>query len=191
MTFLEADELRGNPNFGKGGGYQKNCQSCVVANELRRRGFDVSAQENTGTKGNIPYDLSFKTEDAWRDENGNTPKKQKAGGYFYDTIMLKNRLKTFQATTYELNELTKAEGRYHIDYFWNRENGGRGHIITFERLPNGKIRLFDPQEGVTYDWPYLSKCIKKGKGINVLRVDNMFVNTSIIDGIVKKINLFL
>jgi len=28
-----------NPNYTKGSGYQTNCQSCVVAYELRLRGY--------------------------------------------------------------------------------------------------------------------------------------------------------
>ena len=183
MTFLEANEGRGNPNFSKGGGYTTNCQTCVVANELRRRGFDVSAQENTG-RGSVPYDLSFKTERAWLDKDGNMPKKQKAGGYFYDTSLSKNRMKTVQEMTKDLNDLTKVEGRYHIEYFQNREHGGGGHIVTLERMPNGDMWIYDPQNGIIERWGYLSEKINKGKGVSVLRVDNLFVNTSNIDGVV-------
>jgi len=183
MTFLEADEQRGNPNFSKGGGFRVNCQACVVANELRRRGFDVSAQENTEKKRNVPYELSHKTENAWVDKNGNIPIKLKAGGKFYDVALLKNRIKTFAEMTSELNELTKDVGRYHIDYVWK---GGGGHIITLERLPNGRMQIFDPQSGIIYDWANLMKGVNKGRGINVLRVDDLFANTSIINGIVTK-----
>jgi hypothetical protein len=73
MTFLEANEGRGNPNFSKGGGYAINCQSCVVANELRRRGFDVSARENPSIRGSVIYQLAQKPEKVWIDENGNMP----------------------------------------------------------------------------------------------------------------------
>ena len=154
MTFLEANEGRGNPNFRKGGGYTINCQTCVVANELRRRGFDVSAQENTG-KGSTPYELSFKTEKAWLDKDGNMPNRQKAGGYFYDADLSKNRMKTLQEMTRDLNELTKAEGRYHIGYFRNREYGGGGHIVTLERMSNGDMQIYDPQTGIIERWGYL------------------------------------
>lgn len=54
MTFEEANELRGNINFGKGNEYGVNCQSCVVANELRRRGYDVTALPNLEKKGIFP-----------------------------------------------------------------------------------------------------------------------------------------
>ena len=184
MTFLEANEGRGNPNFSKGGGYQKNCQSCVVANELRRRGFDVTAQENIQKKGNVPYELSQKTENAWFDQSGNMPKKQKAGGQFYDANQLRNRTKTIAEMSKELYDLTKDTGRYHIDFFWNKANGGGGHIITLERLPDGNVQIYDPQNGKIENWYKFASDINKGRGINVLRVDNLFVNASIIDGII-------
>lgn len=34
-----------NPNYGKGREWQTNCQRCVYAYEMGRRGFDVEAQE--------------------------------------------------------------------------------------------------------------------------------------------------
>ena len=41
-----------NPNYGKGGAYKNNCGNCVVAFELRRRGYDVEASPNeTGMSG--------------------------------------------------------------------------------------------------------------------------------------------
>lgn len=39
MNHDDANELKGNPNFTLGGGYHINCQSCVVAYEMRRRGI--------------------------------------------------------------------------------------------------------------------------------------------------------
>lgn len=60
MTFEEANELRGNIGYGEGREFSVNCQSCVVANELRRRGYDVTALPNLKKEGNIPYELSGK-----------------------------------------------------------------------------------------------------------------------------------
>ena len=44
MTFEEANGMKGNPHYKEDVGYRENCQSCVVANELRRRGYNVEAQ---------------------------------------------------------------------------------------------------------------------------------------------------
>ena len=184
MTFEEANELRGNIDYGEGREFSVNCQSCVVANELRRRGYDVTALPNLKKAGNIPYELSGKTNWAWIDpETMQTPEKKQAGGQYVSGLDIKS--KTLAQLNKELNELTKAAGRYHIDFIW--KNGKGGHIITVDRLENGSIRIYDPQIGRLSDWKVISQKISLKYGENVLRVDNLLVNTDIIDGIVRKL----
>lgn len=184
MTFEEANELRGNIDYGEGREFSVNCQSCVVANELRRRGYDVTALPNLKKAGNIPYELSGKTNWAWIDpETMQTPEKKQAGGQYVSGLDIKS--KTLAQLNKELNELTKAAGRYHIDFIW--KNGKGGHIITVDRLENGSIRIYDPQIGRLSDWKVISQKISLKYGVNVLRVDNLLVNTDIIDGIVRKL----
>lgn len=197
MSFDEANELRGNPNyqqeyipdpngiyrdkqgnkFSKNPSYKKkftvNCQSCVVANELRRRGLDVEAQGNTQRKGNIPTMLSHHTELAWVDENGQTPTSQRA----YGANVL--------ATLTNLDTLTKEQGRYHIRWQWN--SGRSGHIITCERLADGTMRYYDPQNGkVITDFATYASRFNMSLGINVLRVDTLQINKDLISGVVSK-----
>ena len=184
MTFEEANELRGNIGYGEGREFSVNCQSCVVANELRRRGYDVTALPNLKKEGNIPYELSGKTNWAWIDpETMQTPEKKQAGGQYVSGLDIKS--KTLTQWNKELNELTKEAGRYHIDFMW--KNGKGGHIITVDRLENGSIRIYDPQIGRLGDWKVISKDISLKYGVNVLRVDNLLVNTDIIDRIVRKL----
>ena len=186
MTFLEANEGRGNPNYSKGGGYTMNCQSCVVTNELRRRGFDLSAQMNPLKKGSVIDKLSRKTEMAWIDENGNTPKSKKLSGHLYDVAQSKNRMKTNKEISTDLNDLTKEEGRYHISYRPKRQYSDSWHIITYERRADGSFQFYDPQSGIIEDWNLLVSTINRGSKINILRVDNLLVNTTIINDIVVK-----
>lgn len=184
MTFEEANELRGNIGYGEGREFSVNCQSCVVANELRRRGYDVTALPNLKKEGNIPYELSGKTNWAWIDpETMQTPEKKQAGGQYVSGLDIKS--KTLTQLNKELNELTKETGRYHIDFMW--KDGKGGHIITVDRLENGSIRIYDPQIGRLGDWKVISKDISLKYGVNVLRVDNLLVNTDIIDRIVRKL----
>lgn len=184
MTFEEANELRGNIGYGEGREFSVNCQSCVVANELRRRGYDVTALPNLKKAGNIPYELSGKTNWAWIDpETMQTPEKKQAGGQYVSGLDIKS--KTLTQLNKELNELTKEAGRYHIDFMW--KDGKGGHIITVDRLENGSIRIYDPQIGRLGDWKVISKDISLKYGVNVLRVDNLLVNTDIIDRIVRKL----
>ena len=184
MTFEEANELKGNIGYGEGREFSVNCQSCVVANELRRRGYDVTALPNLKKAGNIPYELSGKTNWAWIDpETMQTPEKKQAGGQYVFGLDIKS--KTLTQLNKELNELTKEAGRYHIDFMW--KDGKGGHIITVDRLENGSIRIYDPQIGRLGDWKVISKDISLKYGVNVLRVDNLLVNTDIIDRIVRKL----
>lgn len=184
MTFEEANELRGNIGYGEGREFSVNCQSCVVANELRRRGYDVTALPKLKKEGNIPYELSGKTNWAWIDpETMQTPEKKQAGGQYVSGLDIKS--KTLTQLNKELNELAKEAGRYHIDFMW--KDGKGGHIITVDRLENGSIRIYDPQIGRLGDWKVISKDISLKYGVNVLRVDNLLVNTDIIDRIVRKL----
>ena len=159
MTFEEANELQGNINFSKSHEYGVNCQSCVVANELRRRGYDVTALPNLQKAGNIPYELSSKTNWAWIDpETMATPVKKRAGGVYDVTRTGALKSKNISALTKEIIELVKEPGRYHIDFSW--KSGNSGHIITLEKLVNGKIVLYDPQNGKIVNWADISKRIK-------------------------------
>lgn len=186
MTFEEANELQGNINFSKSHEYGVNCQSCVVANELRRRGYDVTALPNLQKAGNIPYELSSKTNWAWIDpETKATPVKKRAGGVYDITRTGALKSKNISALTKDIIELVKEPGRYHIDFSW--KSGNSGHIITLEKQTDGKIIIYDPQNGKIVDWADISKKIKLQYGVNVLRVDNLLVNTDIIDGIVRKL----
>ena len=179
MTFEEANELRGNINYGKASEYSVNCQSCVVANELRRRGYNVTALPNLQKTGNIPYELSMRTNWAWIDPKTMVmPKKQTAGGIYDITRSGALKSKSIKELTKELVELVKEPGRYHIDFAWKGKNSG--HIITLEKLHNGKIIIYDPQTGKMKNWKELSKEISLRYGVSVLRVDNLLVNTDII-----------
>lgn len=46
MTFEEADGTKPNPKINEDYSYMINCQTCVVAYEARRRGYDVDAKGN-------------------------------------------------------------------------------------------------------------------------------------------------
>ena len=51
-----------NPKYSKGGVYKKNCISCALAYDLRRRGYDVEAASidtTSVTNGSLPVQLGF------------------------------------------------------------------------------------------------------------------------------------
>ena len=153
MSFEEANALKANSNFAKSNAYKINCQCCVVAYELRRRGFNVTAMPNRKIHDSIPYKLSTKTESAWIDpKTSQSPRKQSVLGEEF--INGKFVPKTIPELRKELLALTKEVGRYHINFKWKR---GGSHILTLERLGDGGIVVYDPQDG---EITILSKLLK-------------------------------
>ena len=188
MTFDEANELRGNPHYkaGSASGYTHNCQCTVVANELRRRGFNVEALPNTG-KG-IPYRLSTQTELAWIDPTtGAMPKQVECNEIKYVGKGWKVHAKGLPIgkITENIDNATKQPGRYHIGFGWKGKRGG--HIITAERLDNGELRFYDPQTGQVKSWAKdLAPRVSTTRGVDVLRVDGLMPNPEIVKGAVTK-----
>lgn len=182
MTFEEANEMRGNPHFAKDKAYRVNCQTCVVANEMRRRGLNVEALPNT--KGSALGRLSKRTERAWLDANGNIPISNVVGAQmspikwegeeYYVTYggRCKNRKQLVSAFESSVTE----DGRYHVKWSWK---GKAGHIITAERI-DGKYRYYDPQNGrIITDFVKYIDNIKLSSGIQWLRVDNLRIDPDV------------
>jgi hypothetical protein len=183
MTFFEADMLRSNPNFAADVMYRVNCQTCVVANELRRRGFNIQALGNfAGSKSEV---LSRCTNGIWQTADGKVPSKMRIGAEFNQWSYIdptgKRHKKGFAKTVANRKQLVSEletnlteDGRYHIDWTW--QGGGKtrsGHIITVEKIGD-TIRYYDPQNGkVIPDFTEYIKGIDLSRGINLLRVDNL------------------
>lgn len=172
MSFDEANELRGNPKYLTAKSYRVNCQSCVVANEMRRRGLTVSARPNTKKPGSVPYRLSYQTELIWIDpKTGQLPTLEK----IYAS--------TDHAAAIDWERRTADTGRYHLRFHWK---SGGGHIITFERKADGVGVFYDPQTGnIIKESEFYYDRIKLDS-LRFYRVDNLRVDTSMIDGAVVK-----
>lgn len=190
MTFEEANKLRGNPHYADGKQYRVNCQTCVVANEMRRRGLDIEALGNT--KGSELEKLSFHTEMAWIDRNGNMPASNLVGARRIKRFNLRGEeCYTYEKTCSTRKDLVKQlekelseEGRYHIKWVW--EKGNCGHIITAERI-GGKVRYYDPQNGkIISNFVSYIGGISLRRGINWLRVDNLRVNIGVAKKVLSK-----
>jgi hypothetical protein len=196
MTFEESNDLRGNPNYAeqwlecdqkeathsmtrdgkkvyirKNPAYKKkytiNCQSCVVAHELRRRGFDVQAIGKT--PNSIPAILSRHTELAWLDADGKTPTSTSVSWAWQS-----DKDAMAKSMVANLETATKAVGRYHLKWTW--ATGSSGHIITCERLKDGTLRIYDPQCGqIITDFATYGKRFEHGT-LKILRVDNLRFN---------------
>lgn len=184
MTFEEANELRANPNYYKEYGYRINCQSCVVTNEARRRGYDVETLPNT--KGSELERLSRKTNLAWID-----PVTGEAPEYIFDEEAL-TPTKYFKF----LDSAIEQGNRYTMQFSW-KGRGNSGHIISAERTEKGELRLYDPQIGKSYFGQEIKDYLKRLKyqlsvyGMKIpippklLRVDDKLFNLEVIEKIMK------
>lgn len=185
MTREEADQMKANPNYFKMGGYTTNCQSCVVAYEARRRGFDVITKPNT--PGSALDKLSRASHEAWIDpKTGKTPERPKPNEFVKTPKQCRNMLE---------NTIQPGE-RYTFGHSWKGRSRS-GHIICADKDSDGNLRLFDPQNGKTMTGKdidgYLSR-IKYtttvyGMKINcsprLLRVDNLSINPAYANDIMS------
>ena len=191
MTFEDADKGCGNVGYNAGygyaggRGYRINCQSCVVAHEMRLRGIHVTARPNTGFESNMPYKLSWQTQKAWIDpKTGEMPKVSNAGGW---VDYRKN--KTLAQRKSEFLSNTQETGRYHMGFAWK---GGRsGHIVTLERKADGSLSLYDPQAGTSIIGEdnilaYIARKISPSYPITTYRVDNLALNTDVVPRVTYK-----
>lgn len=173
MDFEQANEKKGNPNYQRELGFQVNCQSCVVAHELRRRGFDVEARPRVAGSNSTTDQLASRTTMIWRDPvTGKEPMMKLAGG--------KN--KTLEQFYKEFSDLTKETGRYNL---FVKQKSGTWHILSFDRGDSRRKRVYDPQTGEKLTLSQFMKRVETNSGVSVLRVDNLLVNTEIVSGVVK------
>lgn len=170
MTFEQGDGNNVNPNYAKARRFRDNCQTCVVAYEMRRRGLDVQARGS----GDSPHqsDLEEGTQFAWK----------------YAT---KKRLKSYGKLGHlkALDDATREKGRYFVEVKW--EFGA--HVFCAERTQDGALKLYDPQNASVGDSSsgifgdrgnYFDDIAKNG--ISVLRVDDREADVRVVSGVVKR-----
>ena len=140
MTFEEANFGRCNPNYSDDttGISHSNCQSCVVAYEARRRGYDVIAKGIDWNKTSSSYRLATDARLAWID-----PKTKTHPDFIFEDIKFTPiEYKKYLENTLEIG------ARYEMRFNW--KNANSGHIVHIEKLENDVLRLYDPQSGKVY-----------------------------------------
>ena len=128
MSHEQANKMHGNPHYGESKAYSVNCQTCVVAYELRLRGFDVSALPNTA--GSTLSKLSKATHTAWQNIT-----REDIPVIARTTLDRYGHIKQPPLKWAKVSAAMTETGRYHIAWRWKRKRSG--HIITAERLPDG------------------------------------------------------
>jgi len=184
MNFSEADQGRANPNFSvdKTGelGYRHNCQTCTMAYELRRRGFDVQAAPNPIMKG---YDkrrdfngFCFGKGIDWKERFLNPD------GSFVTPIKSIGIKNTVEAKREFIEANIRDEGRYEIYCRWNNTNA---HVFIIEKQKGGNIVWYDPQtsEIAKFKERYILKMIHSD--IWITRIDDKLINPKFADRFLK------
>lgn len=157
MTFEDADN--GKANVYKDG---DNCTACVLAHELRLRGYDITA---------LPFNdktfaaLSDDTRLAWLTAKGNTPEfTALIGGAEKDIIS-------------KIEKQTQVIGsRYHLGWDMSED---LGHIITVERTKKGLV-FYDPQQDNFFSLGEIISGMLEGSKLQLLRVDKLLINPQLL-----------
>jgi SPP1 gp7 family putative phage head morphogenesis protein len=174
---MEPEEaIKANPRYDEGGGYKSNCQRCVPAYELRRRGYDVEALPNTPKLRREFSGTIREMEWLWKKEVDFLGWKKIEGRLY------KSEYPEMVSHTKELPVGAR------LQVFFYARNGRSGHTLVAERVkstagnPDG-LRFIDPQNGESFDTPpYKNKMTRWG----FMRIDNAKIDTEMLPYIVKK-----
>ena len=176
MNFDDADGMKANPGYESDFARVMNCQTCVVANEARRRGYEVQAQPYS-KQNEAMFALAERPTRAYiNPETGEEPE------------MIRVEESPTKARFNKLCEKTVKDGeRYHLRI---ETKAGGGHVVCMDRDENGVLRVYDPQDGSIYkasEYLKRAKYSSKSYGITVpednyiFRVDNAEFNIELIN----------
>lgn len=168
MPFLEADEGRANASWGKGDEFSSNCQVAVAVHEARLRGLNVTALGYDSTRGSVIYELGEHFEAIWQHpKTGKIPTPTTLRNTSFDTLLSK------------LEAATKAVGRYHIGINMKYS----GHVITAERLADGRMMYYDAQSGTFLKIEeYTARDVQY---IEVIKVDKLLLRRDLFKSVAK------
>lgn len=152
-----------NPHYGEDGkAYTENCQRCVIAYELQRRGFDVEATAFDGF-GKDSKSRHWQSALAMKPEELGAKKRTEVLSKIYDKAQ------------------EWGDGSRGILYVaWTR---GGAHVVNVE-YKKGAVQILDPQSGKYVDWDNYSQRIK-ASSVTMYRTDNVPVSRYAMD-LVKK-----
>lgn len=171
MSFLDANEGRSNVSYGKGDEFAANCQAAVAVHEARLRGLNVTSLGYDSSTNSVSYQLGEHFENIWQHpKTGKTPTPTMLRAPSFDNMLGK------------IDTATKAVGRYHIGI---NMSGNRGHVITAERFPDGRIMFYDAQNGAFLK---LEEYAVSGvEYFEVLKVDKLILRRDLFKEIARRL----
>lgn len=181
MTHEEANEHRVNPYFSgvREDVYSRNCQTCVVAYELRRRGYNVMAAPRG--EDDATALLARGANYAWIDPKTNR----------YPMMRASALVKTKKQAIDWFEKTVKLDERYILTVLWE---GGGGHVVILTRSEDGVLMVYDPQTGIQYLGHseiavFMSTALighgRRGFSPSIARIDNAQVNVPFIQKIIR------
>lgn len=164
------DLKRVNPDFNDFNSNSKsNCVLCTMTCEMRRRGYDVTA--NKAGVGYFDHELNnfFKN---YKSEHITVRTKEDGMN------ILDNGSKKYAQRTIAQIEKSQPEGsRGNLSVTWGFGFGNGGHSMYYE-IQGGKLKIYDGQSGKIYNEP--EKILMNCSSVDIGRLDNLKINT---DGI--------
>ncbi|MCF2705848.1 hypothetical protein I6E29_00985 [Arcanobacterium haemolyticum] len=140
-----------NPLFSEGIEYQTNCQRCVVAYEMRRRNFAVTARPRPLNVNGLPYSDYDTTE--WASA--------------FKSVVIPCGSGSGEEEILQYLTQWGIGSRAIVQVSWNRSEA---HVFIAENLADG-VHFFDPQSGRMNVRRYFDLAVRGATSI--MRVDNV------------------
>lgn len=156
-----------NPNFNKGVEYRINCQRCVYAYEMNRRGEDCIAKPAI-----LNSNDSFMERQAW---------SHTMNGQKWFPVGSRSKNKTIEKIENKMQGYG-AGSRAIVLVVW--KDGKSGHVFNVEN-DGGKIRYIDAQSGIERN---ISKTLSAAKPTKTLisRIDNLTPNPALLKKAIER-----
>ena len=190
-TTYDEDMAAVNPNYERGSLYDQNCAVCSITYDLRRRGYDVTAESELSTVSDGSTGLNiFEITKMYDDPNrriieklidvfDNTSKELDAMSRIVtlsdlnDKYGSSNTAKDYLKNA-EKEMLSYGEGsRGNLGVEWT---AGGGHSVVWE-VCNGEVVVRDCQTNETYNLDYYADYINK---FYFIRTDNLIPNDNVL-----------
>ena len=152
----QQDLSKVNPEFKSFNSNSKNnCMLCTTTYDLRRRGFDVTAN-----KASIGY---------WQDDVSKWYPKAKLESHSSVGPKGKYSNKTMRENVRKNLAKQGPGARGNIMVKWSKSYGG--HSMVYEVGKNGRVRILDGQSGKIYSNP--DRILKRCNSVTTARLDNV------------------
>lgn len=169
---IDKDLKDSNPHYREGREYRENCQRCVWAYDMRRRGYDVEALAAPSGADTLSY---MRNPKGWPEvaKNGRNELITPAGR---TGAAIRKSIETQMA---EWGDGSRGIVRVQ----WQKKN--YGHVFIAEQV-NGKTRFIDPQNGAKDVTHYFDSGKIRATETKLLRTDDKEISDLINKAVKNK-----